>query len=69
MTLTFPISERTEEVWIEKRRYTVVLKGNEVVRIDPPGSVCPIYQRDHYRSDTPLWRPTQRFVSNENLHV
>ena len=69
VTLAFPISERTEEVWIEKRRYTVVIKGNEVVRIDPPGSVCPIYQREHYRNNTPLWRNIERFVSNETLHV
>ena len=68
VTLTFPISERTEEVWIEKRRYTVVIKGNEVVRIDPPGSVCPIYQREHYRNNTPL-RPEYRSVEGDGLTI
>lgn len=69
VTLTFPISERADEVWIEKRRYTIVRKGNEVVRIDPPGLVCPLYRRDHYRSNETHWRKVARFVSNETVHV
>jgi hypothetical protein len=47
-TLTFPIFERTAEVWIEKYAYSLVRKGNEVVSIDPPGVTYPLYQRQHY---------------------
>jgi hypothetical protein len=61
--LTFPISERTDEVWIEKRPYKIVRKGNEVVSIDPPGEQFPLYQRDYYRSDKPRMREVTRFVT------
>ena len=65
--LTFPIFERTEVVHIEKERFTLVRKGNEVVSIDPPGRYCPLYQRQHYREGTPRWRKVTRFVSNERI--
>jgi hypothetical protein len=66
-TLTFPIDERTDVVYIEKERYTLVRKGNEVVAIDPPGRNCPLYQRDHYRVDSTRWRKVERFVSKEQI--
>ena len=54
--MRFPIEEKTENIWIEKDRYTVVRKGSEVVSIDPPGRYCPLYQRGHYRQDRTLWQ-------------
>ena len=68
VTLTFPINERTDDVYIEKRKYTLVRKGNDVVSIDPPGRICPLYEREHYRTDTTRWRKIERFVSNESIH-
>jgi hypothetical protein len=68
VTVTFPIAERTDLIQIEKRRYTIVRKGNEVVSIDPPGRYCPLYQRQHYRSDSPRWRKVTRFVSDEDIN-
>ena len=65
--LTFPISERTDVVQIEKQRFTLVRKGNEVVFIDPPGRYCPLYQRQHYRVSTPRKREVTRFVSSEHI--
>jgi len=62
VTFTFPISERSAEAWIEKRRYQFVIKGNEVVVIDPPGRNYPCYQRQHYRVDGTRWKKTTRFV-------
>lgn len=47
--LTFPIVERTVKTKLGGRLYTLVIKGNEVVSIDPPGKHYPYYQRDHYR--------------------
>ena len=66
--MTFPIEERTDTVWIEKQRYTLVRKGNDIVAIDPPGRYCPLYQREHYRVDSTRWRKAQRFVSREQIH-
>ena len=61
-TLTFPNPARKESVWIEKHPYTLYLKGNTVVDIDPPGRTCPLYQRAEYRDDTTRWRKIERFV-------
>jgi hypothetical protein len=66
-SLTFPIPLRTDHVQIQKRPYTLVRKGNDVISIDPPGRYCPTYQREHYRSNAPRWRPVTRFVSREKV--
>jgi hypothetical protein len=65
--LTFPIFERTDKVWIEKREYTVIRKGNDVVSIDPLGVYHPLYRREHYRQSQPRMRKLTRFVSEETL--
>ncbi len=73
VTLTFPIAEHTETVWhpqdFEKQgqKYTLLVKGNTVVAIDPPGRTCPFFQRGHYRDNSTRWRKIERFVSNERL--
>jgi hypothetical protein len=67
-TLTFPISERTDSVWIEQDRYALVRKGNEIVAIDPPGQYAPLFQRDHYREDRARWRKIERFVADNPLY-
>ena len=53
---------------VEKDRYTLVRKGNEVVVIDPPGRYAPLYQRDHYRENQVRWRMASRFVAKEAIH-
>jgi hypothetical protein len=63
--LTFPIAERSDDVWIEKRLYRILRRGNEVVSIDPPGVHFPLYQRDYYRNDKVRMRTVTRFVSAE----
>ena len=67
VSLHFPISERDEVVHVEKQRFNLVIKGNDVVSIDPPGRYGPLYQRIHYRSDATRWRETQRFLSEEQF--
>ncbi len=62
VTLSFSIPERTDRVIVEKRPYTLIRRGNEVVWIDPPGKNCPLYQRGHYRGGETLWRNVRRFV-------
>jgi hypothetical protein len=63
----FPIGERVEAVDIEKQRYILTIKGNDVVDIDPPGRFCPYYERDSYRDNVVRWRKTTRFVSADEI--
>ena len=65
--LTFPIGERTDIVHIEKERFTLVRKGNDVVSIDPSGRFHPLYQRQHYRDNATRWRSMERFASAETI--
>jgi hypothetical protein len=66
-TLIFPIAERTDVVSIEKHRYTLIRKGNDVVHVDPPGATYPLYQRAHYRENQARWKKVTRFVANQQL--
>ena len=68
ISVKFPIKERIIEVDIEKQHYILVLKGNEVVNINPPGRFCPFYQRNHYRQDVVRWKKVSRFVSKELIY-
>ena len=70
--LTFPIPERTKKVHIQGppggvNEYTLVLRGNTVVAIDPPGRYLPLYQRGHTRTGKTLWRKVRRFVSDDEI--
>ncbi|MBI2843859.1 MAG: glycoside hydrolase family 127 protein [Armatimonadetes bacterium] len=62
VTVTFPISERTETVPIGSGAYTLIIRGNEVVSMSPPGQYHPFYQKERYRTDTPQWISVQRYV-------
>ena len=42
--ITFPIPERTVEEKIGNVRYTLTLRGNNVIEISPPGNNYPFYQ-------------------------
>jgi hypothetical protein len=61
VTMVFPISERTVTTTIGGVSYTLIIKGNDVVSIDPPGQWHPFYQRAHYR-DGVRWLKRERFV-------
>lgn len=65
--LTFPISEREDVVSIERQRYMLVRKGNDVVAVDPPGTRSPIYQRAHYRVNDTRWRQIDRYAPTTQL--
>jgi len=67
VTLTFPIGERTEVAEIQGATYTLVLRGNEVVSIDPPGRRFPLYQRGHYRGGETLWRQVTRYAPDVEI--
>lgn len=65
--ITFPVVERTDAVIIEKHRYRLVRRGNEVVDIEPRGVNRPFYQRGHYREDSGLWRRVTRFAPDQEI--
>ncbi len=68
VVLTFPIRERTVKERIGPVTYTLVLRGNTVVSIDPKGANVPLYQgREGYRSGTTPWKEVTRFVSTESI--
>ncbi len=67
VSMTFPIEEHMEKIFVEKERYRVVRRGNEVVCIDPPGRYHPLYQRAHYRQDNTRWHKVSRFVSDQQI--
>lgn len=67
VSLTFPIEERGSVVYIEKQRFSLIRKGNEVVYMHPSGRFCPLYQREHYRDTNPRWKKVTRFVSDEEI--
>jgi hypothetical protein len=62
VTMTFPIAERSVDTIIGEVPYALVIKGNEVVSIDPPGTWYPFYQRAHYREGQTRWVTRDRFV-------
>jgi hypothetical protein len=66
LTATFPIGERTEKRRIGGRGYQLLVRGNDVISIDPAGERCPFYQRAKYRGDV-QWIDRQRFVSAAGL--
>ena len=65
--LTFPIRETTDRVSMKNQWYFLVRRGYDVVFIDPPGRLCPLYQRDHYRGGATLWKNVTRYVSEQRL--
>jgi hypothetical protein len=68
VTLRFPIQERQHWIHIDKKPYSLVCKGNEVVAIEPAGQYHPLYQRDHYRDTVVHWKTVSRFVSATELY-
>jgi len=68
VSLTFPIEERTVKEKIGPESYTLVIKGNTVVSIDPAGKNGPLYQgREKYRTSEVAWRQAKRFVPEQEI--
>ena len=72
VSLVFPISERDTKVKSQYEpaarlagtTYTMTIKGNTVVRVDPSGQYYPLYQRSHLRENRVRWVKRSRFVSS-----
>jgi len=63
-----PISERTVKEKMGLVTYTLLVRGNTVVSIDPPGRICPLFQREYLRDGAPRWRKVQRFVADKQIN-
>ena len=62
VTVGFPIFERVVDTIIGNSPYTLIIKGNDVVSVEPSGRWYPFYQRAHYRADQVRWVDRERFV-------
>jgi len=68
IAVSFLIAERTVKDKVGPVIYTLVLKGNTVVSIDPPGENARFYhERAKYRKDEVQWRKVSRFVPEEEI--
>lgn len=68
VVLTFPIAERTIREKIGAQTYTLTVKGNTVLSIDPEGKNGPLYQdRAKYRSSEVAWKHVKRFVPEQDI--
>jgi hypothetical protein len=65
--LGFPIATRTVKETIGAARYSLEMRGNTVVSVDPPGKNGALYERKQYRSDQVSWRKAQRFVPDDQI--
>ena len=68
IAVTFPIEERTVREFVGDAIYTLVIRGNSVVAVDPPGAHGPLYQRAHYREGKTRWRRIERFVPSRQVY-
>jgi hypothetical protein len=67
VAFTFPITTRTVKEKIGEGEYTMEIKGNTVVAIDPPGNYYPLYQRSHFCENETRFREIQRFVPQTSI--
>ena len=63
----FPIIERTVRERIAEKTYTLLIKGNTVLSMEPPGRYCPQYQSRRHKARQLVWRPATRFVGTHSL--
>jgi hypothetical protein len=68
VVVRFPVFERTvSNQKIGNRTYTLAVKGNTVVSVNPAGEQCPMYARSQYRSNAAPRRSVRRFLASEEI--
>lgn len=65
-TVKFPIGERKVQERIGGVNYTLEIRGNTVISIDPPGQNGPLYERSYYREPV-RWRKVERFIPDQTI--
>jgi hypothetical protein len=69
VTLKFPIWARTVKERIGTQSYTLKIKGNTVISIDPPGKNMPLYSdRANLEFGELPWKKVSRFVASKDLN-
>jgi hypothetical protein len=69
VTLKFPIWVRTVKEKIGIQTYTLKIKGNTVISIDPPGKNMPLYaDRANLEFGELPWKKVNRFVASTDLN-
>ena len=67
VTLEFPIVEKTEKAQSFVYSFNITFRGNDAVKIDPPGTTCPLFERPYYRSSQARYLKVQRFVCDDQI--
>lgn len=67
ITVNFPNPQRQIKATIGAVGYTLDIKGNTVIGIDPPGQNGPLYQRSYYKADQAPRRALERFVPEDPI--
>jgi hypothetical protein len=67
IALDFPIPLRKTKATIGAVAYTLDIKGNTVVNIDPPGQNGPLYQRSYYLASQAPQRKVERFIPEDPI--
>lgn len=65
--LKFPIAERIVKERIGNQDYSMVIKGNTVISIDPPGKNGPLYQDQKKYQAEVAWKQVGRFVPEQDI--
>lgn len=67
VNLKFPLSESKALIYVEKRTYRILLRGNTCIAIDPPGRNFPLFERQYLRSEQTRWHSIQRYVADQQI--
>ena len=67
VVVQFPMRETTLIKQIAEVPYTLKLRGNTVVDIEPKGKIYPLYQREHMMKDKAPIKKVTRFVSSDTI--
>jgi hypothetical protein len=65
--LSFPIWETSMTTVIAATRYRIIVRGNTVVAVDPPGTIGPLYERARLRNDRAPMKKVERFVADRTI--
>jgi len=67
VAVQFPMRETTLIKQIAEVPYTLKLRGNTVVDIEPKGRIYPLYQRAHMMKGRAPMKKVTRFVSSDTI--
>jgi len=66
--LELELTETTASIIVEKHKYKIWLRGNDVVDIKPRGDICPLFTKSRYASGEVLYKKVTRFVTDEDIN-